>query len=72
MTYRGAVRRGVVVLETGAQLAEGMIVRVEPVSPAHEPATAAEEIDPVFRMGELATQTGIIDLATEADHYLSL
>ena len=38
VTYRGTVRRGVVVLEGGVSLAEGTTVEVHPVSPI-EPAT---------------------------------
>jgi predicted ATP-grasp superfamily ATP-dependent carboligase len=70
MTYRGEVRGGVIVLESEARLAEGTIVRVEAVSPAPDPTAGAEDLDPLFRMGELAVETGITDLAAEADHYL--
>ena len=74
MSYKGTVRNGVVVLQEGAELPEGTTVRVEP-----EPAAAAqrpaaevsdEELDPVWRMAELATDTGIPDLAVNLDHYL--
>ncbi len=36
MSYTGKVRNGVVVLDHGASLADGTIVRVEPVQPAEE------------------------------------
>jgi hypothetical protein len=57
-------------LEPGARLADGTIVCVEPVSPAPDAAGDIEDLDPLFRMGELAVETGIADLAAEADHYL--
>lgn len=63
MTYRGRVKNGVVVLEGDVQLPEGTPVTVEPVEPP-----VAE--DPLFRMSELAVDTGIPDLATNVDHYL--
>jgi len=36
MSYTGKVHNGVVVLDNGADLAEGTVVRVEPVQPAAE------------------------------------
>ena len=36
MSYTGKIRNGVVVLDNGADLAEGTVVRVEPVQPAAE------------------------------------
>ncbi len=68
MTCRGKVKGGVVVLEAGAQLAEGTLVRVEPI--VAETAGAADNGDAIFRMSELAVETGIPDLATNVDHYL--
>jgi hypothetical protein len=74
MSYKGTVKNGVVVLESPGALPEGTVVRVEP---EQKPGTADEartipksELDPVWRMGELAVPTGIPDLATNADHYL--
>jgi hypothetical protein len=68
MTYRGTVKGNVVVLDSGAELPDGAIVHVETLAPGGSgvPAGAA---DP-FRMGGLAVETGIRDLATNADHYL--
>jgi len=68
MTFEGTVQGGVVVLEPGAQLADGTLVRVEPIS---KPVSDQDrkEFD-IFRMGELAVDTGIPDLATNIDHYL--
>jgi hypothetical protein len=68
MTDRGEVKDKVVVLEPGTRLADGTIVRVGPVIPA--PVSGLAEADPLFRIGELAVETGIPDLATHADHYL--
>ncbi len=66
MSYKGTVKNGVVVLEPGAKLAEGTVVSVEPeIKPA-----ADEELDPAWRIGELAKPTGIPDLGVNADHYL--
>ena len=68
MSYRGEVKGGVVVLE-GVALPEGTVVRVEPV---HERARRKKKkgLDPIFTMSDLAVETGIKDLATNADHYL--
>jgi hypothetical protein len=66
MTYRGRFKNGVVVLEGDAHLPEGTEVRVEPVAPQ----VNGEPEDLLFRMGDLAVNTGIPDLATNLDHYL--
>ncbi len=74
MSYKGTVKNGVVVLELGANLPDGTAVLVEPEQkPAATEAPCSiprEQLDPVWRMGELAVPTGIRDLATNADHYL--
>lgn len=67
MTYRGTVRAGVIVLELGAEVAEGADVMVE-VLKVPGSLTSAQP-DPVFSMYELAIDTGISDLATNVDHY---
>ncbi len=68
MTFEGTVQGGVVVLEPGAKLADGTLVRVEPIlSPLSEQDRREFNI---FRMGDLAVDTGIPDLATNIDHYL--
>lgn len=67
MSYKGTVKNGVVVLEPPAQLPEGMSVRIEP-EPA--PTVRDEDLDPAWRMAELAGPTGIPDLAVNVDHYL--
>ena len=64
MTYRGEVKGGVVVLPPGAKLPEGTIVSVQPLAASQRADDALEE------MTELATETGISDLATNVDHYL--
>ena len=73
MSYRGIVKNGVVVLEAGADLPEGTTVKVEPESWESvfpkAPMCHPEE-DPVYRMSELAADTGITDLAVNLDHYL--
>lgn len=66
MTYRGCVRNGVVVIEGGVTLPEGTIVTVE--AQADAPASAAR--DPLYDIGELASPTGMSDLALNIDHYL--
>jgi hypothetical protein len=66
MIYRGKVKGGVVVLEEGVQLPDGTDVRVEPL----EASQPTECDDAVYRLGELAVDTGIPDLAANIDHYL--
>ena len=68
MTFEGTVQGGVVVLEPGAQLAEGTLVRVEPI--ATVASDQGQKAFDIFRMGDLAVDTGIPDLATNIDHYL--
>ncbi len=68
MTYEGTVQGGVVVLEPGAQLADGTLVRVEPM--AKVAATMTPKIRDISRICELAGDTGVPDLATNIDHYL--
>jgi hypothetical protein len=68
MTYRGEVHGGVVVLEAGARLPEGAVVRVEIELPTA--AGSADDTDGVFEMADLAVDTGIPDLATNVDYYL--
>ena len=67
MSYNGTVKNGVVVLEPGAQLPEGEKVRVEAEA---LPAAKDAQLDPIYRMGELAVDCGIPDLAVNLDHYL--
>ena len=68
MKYTGTVKGGVVVLEGDATLAEGTMVRVEPVEPAQERAAST--------LGEmLLTFAGKAkglppDMARNHDHYL--
>jgi hypothetical protein len=67
MVYRGKVRDGAIVLDPGVQLPEGVEVRVEvDERESHQPSKP----DPLFRMTDLAVETGIRDLATNVDHYL--
>jgi hypothetical protein len=68
MTYRGEVHGGVVVLQGGARLPEGAVVRIELEMPP--PSGHAGEQDSLFQMGDLAVATGVSDLATNIDHYL--
>ena len=73
MSYKGTVKNGVIVLEPGASLPEGMRVQVEVVVQPEKPlpqTRMAPEDDPLFDMGKYAVKTGIRDLATNADHYL--
>jgi len=66
MTYTGKVQNGVVVLDNGADLAEGTTVRVEPVEAAANQAPDAD----LFSAGRRAVATGQPDLATNLDHHL--
>jgi len=73
MTYKGRVENGVVVLEPGAHLREGMDVRVEPVPEAGSAAECSHELGQL-RAGLLgfsgAVKGGPSDLAQNHDHYL--
>ena len=73
MTYRGRVVNGVVVLESGVRLREGMDVRIEPVGET-EHATEGSPEARSLREG-LLSFSGVIkegpsDLARNHDHYL--
>jgi hypothetical protein len=68
MIYRGTVKGNVVMLEEGAQLPDGTHVHVE-VEKSGGNDSPPDSCDP-FRIGEQAVETGIYDLATNADHYL--
>lgn len=69
MTYRGTVRNGTVILENGASLPDGTLVRVEPMEVREEPGSG-RELSPLFRVAERAKSTGIADLGINHDHYL--
>lgn len=66
MTYRGRVQNGVVVIEGGAAIPEGTLVTIE----THEVQTSAADEDPLYKLGELAIEGGVPDLALNIDHYL--
>jgi hypothetical protein len=73
MTYRGRVKNGVIVRESGVHLREGMDVRVEPVTDSENTAPAGEEMRQL-REG-LLSFSGVIkegpsDLARNHDHNL--
>ena len=73
MTDRGRVTNGVIVLESGVRLREGMDVRVEPVDQTEEAAADSQETQPL-REG-LLSFSGVVkdnpsDLARNHDHYL--
>ena len=73
MTYRGRVKNGVIVLQSGVRLREGMDVRVEPVEETERTAAASQEADQL-REG-LLSFSGVVtegpsDLARNHDHYL--
>lgn len=70
MVFQGTVQNGVVVFATGIPLPDGTQVRVAPISPAPVAEVNSNDIDPIFRMGEFAVETGIPDLAVNIDHYL--
>jgi len=73
MTYRGRVINGVVVLESGVRLREGMDVRVEPVGEKEDAAEHPQE-GRQLRDGLLLfsgiVKDGPSDLARNHDHYL--
>jgi hypothetical protein len=68
MIYRGTVKGNVVILEAGSELPDGMSVHVQ--TDEHGGSSSpTRQWDP-FSMAEQAVETGIADLATNADHYL--
>jgi len=67
MSHKGTVKNGVIVLEPGVRLPEGASVQVET---GGLPAAKDAELDPIYRIGELAVDCGIPDLAVNLDHYL--
>lgn len=70
MVYQGTVQNGVVVFPAGVYLPEGSPVRVELLARESTDSQVAGSDDILFRMGEYAVETGIPDLAANADHYL--
>jgi hypothetical protein len=66
MTYRGCVRNGVVIIDDGVTLPEGTIVTIQ--APVTSTAEGGE--DSLYRLSELAMNTGISDLASNIDYYL--
>ncbi len=68
MVYRGTVKGNVVVLAPGAKLPDGTSVQIEIETPGGGGSFAGA--NDLFRMGELAMETGVSDLSTNADHYL--
>jgi len=69
MVYFGRVQNGSVVPERDMGLPEGARVRVEPVVPDTGAADKISGIDPVYRAGDDAVNSGITDMAAEHDHY---
>lgn len=67
MSYKGTVKNGVVVLEPEVKLPEGAAVLVE-IEP--QPVVNDADLDPAWRIGELAVDCGVPDLAVNLDHYL--
>jgi hypothetical protein len=72
VTYRGYVRKGVVVLDGPADLREGTEVEVSPIEPAST-AEASEEIPTLYE--QLKAYIGKAkdlpeDLSVNHDHYL--
>lgn len=65
MVYFGRVRDGRLELESSDGLREGDRVRVVPL----QDDAASSEVDPVYRLGEDAVETGTPDLSIEHDHY---
>lgn len=67
MEYVGQIKNGMVVFDEGTPLADGTLVRVEPIAPPQEPLSPLAE-----RLLRLAgTAQGLPpDLAENHDHYL--
>lgn len=58
-TYQGKVVDGKVVFQGAVPLPDGTVVSITPL----------DELDPIYRIGDDAVDTGITDLAQEHDHY---
>ena len=73
MTYRGRVKNGVIVLEDGVELCEGMRVRVETADQREDVPADPKDIESL-REGLLSfagvIKDGPSDLARNHDHYL--
>jgi hypothetical protein len=69
MIYRGTVKGNMVMLEPGAQLPDGTSVHVETDESSVGNGLMPSQSD-LFQIGEQVVETGIPDLATNADHYL--
>jgi hypothetical protein len=64
MVWFGKIKNGKIQLDPGAQLPEGVTVRIEPV-------TRPGDSDPVYRLGDGAVDDDLPpDLASQHDHYL--
>lgn len=70
MVYSGTIQNGVVVFDNGNHPPDGTPVQVVPVPATTPTAAPSDAVDPVFRMSELAADTGVPDLARNIDHYL--
>jgi hypothetical protein len=71
MTYQGRVSNGVVVLENGATLPDGTVVRVEPLSDPGRAEPAAGSLgERLLRFAGAAGDGLPEDLAQNHDHYL--
>jgi hypothetical protein len=72
MTYRGTIRKGVVVLEAGVKLAEGTAVEVSPVQAAPATGEVAERPSAFELLKDLAGSVEGLpaDAAENHDHYL--
>jgi wyosine [tRNA(Phe)-imidazoG37] synthetase (radical SAM superfamily) len=66
MTYHGTVKNGVVVLDEGASLSDGTVVRVETVSETGGEPTLYEQLQSVIGIAKDLPP----DLAAQHDHYL--
>jgi hypothetical protein len=65
MTYRGTVKDGVIVLESGTRLTEGAVVEVREVAGAQEPTWAEKWKDFIGKCEGLPS-----DFAENHDHYI--
>ncbi len=69
MSYRGKVLNGVVVLETGVNLPDGTVVRVEPLAPDVPVADQPSLADDLMQLA--GTVPGLPpDYSRNIDHYL--
>lgn len=69
-TYHGWMRGGQVVFDLGSSPPDGTRVSVTPETDVQVNSAGEGFVDPVYRLSDLAVDTGITDMSAEHDHYI--